>query len=70
MGTMETVKWATKISLLKYINNIKRNKNAKCSVHIIAQSTRNLSLHYSVQTASGGHPVSYPMGTWGLFPRE
>jgi hypothetical protein len=26
-----------------------------------------LSLHHRVQTGSGAHPASYPMGTWGSF---
>jgi hypothetical protein len=26
------------------------------------------ALFYSVQTNSGAHPASYPMGTWGSFP--
>jgi hypothetical protein len=29
----------------------------------------NLSLLHSVQTDSGAHPASYPMGTRGSFPR-
>jgi hypothetical protein len=28
----------------------------------------NLSLHHRVQTGSGAHPASYPMGTRGSFP--
>jgi hypothetical protein len=28
----------------------------------------NLYLHHRVQTGSGPHPASYPMGTWGSFP--
>jgi hypothetical protein len=28
----------------------------------------NFSLHHSVQTASGAHPASYPMGTRCSFP--
>jgi hypothetical protein len=28
----------------------------------------NFSLHYRVQTGSGAHPASYPMGTRGSFP--
>jgi hypothetical protein len=28
----------------------------------------NFSLHYRVQTDSGAHTVSYPMGTGGFFP--
>jgi hypothetical protein len=28
----------------------------------------NLSLHHCVQTGSGAHPASYPMGTRGSFP--
>jgi hypothetical protein len=30
--------------------------------------TRDFSVHHSVQTGSGAHPVSYSMGTCGLFP--
>jgi hypothetical protein len=28
----------------------------------------NFSLHHRVQTGSGAHPPSYPMGTKGSFP--
>jgi hypothetical protein len=28
----------------------------------------NLSLHHCVQNGSEAHPVSYPMGTSGIFP--
>jgi len=28
----------------------------------------NFSLHHRVQTGSGAHPASYPMGTRGSFP--
>jgi hypothetical protein len=28
----------------------------------------NFSLHHLVQTDSGAHPASYPMGTGGSFP--
>jgi len=28
----------------------------------------NFSLHHCVQTTSGAHPTSYPMGTRGPFP--
>jgi hypothetical protein len=27
----------------------------------------NFSLHHCIQTASGAHPTSYPMGTGGSF---
>jgi hypothetical protein len=30
----------------------------------------NFSLHHSVQTGSGAHAASYPMGTRGSFPRD
>jgi hypothetical protein len=29
----------------------------------------NVSLHHRVQNGPGAHPVSYPMGTRGYFPR-
>jgi hypothetical protein len=29
----------------------------------------NFSLHHHIQTSSGAHPASYPMGTKGSFPR-
>jgi hypothetical protein len=29
---------------------------------------RNFSLHHRVQSGSGAHPASYPMGTRGSFP--
>jgi hypothetical protein len=29
----------------------------------------NFSLHHRVQTGSGAHPASYPIGTRGPFPR-
>jgi hypothetical protein len=28
------------------------------------------SLHHHIQTTSGTHPVSYPMGTGGSFPED
>jgi hypothetical protein len=28
----------------------------------------NFSLHHCVQTGSGAHPASYPLGTRGSFP--
>jgi hypothetical protein len=28
----------------------------------------NFSLHYRIQSGSGVHPASYPMGTEGFFP--
>jgi hypothetical protein len=28
----------------------------------------NFALRYRVQTGSGTHPASFPMGTWGSFP--
>jgi hypothetical protein len=28
----------------------------------------NFSLYHRVQTGSGAHPTSYPMGTGGFFP--
>jgi hypothetical protein len=27
-----------------------------------------LSLHYHIQTSSGAHPASYPVGTWVKWP--
>jgi hypothetical protein len=35
---------------------------------VIFCSIRNFSLHHRVQTGSGAHPASYPMGTRGSFP--
>jgi len=29
----------------------------------------NFSLHHRVQTSSGAHPDSYPIGNRGAFPR-
>jgi len=29
---------------------------------------RNFSPHHHIQTGSGAHPTSYPMGTRGSFP--
>jgi hypothetical protein len=34
----------------------------------IPAGSRNFSLHHSVQTGSGAHPASYPMGTRYSFP--
>jgi hypothetical protein len=34
----------------------------------ICRSRRNFSLCHRVQTASGAHPASYPMSTYGYFP--
>jgi hypothetical protein len=30
--------------------------------------TGNFSIHHRIQTDSGAHPASYPMGTRGSFP--
>jgi hypothetical protein len=30
----------------------------------------NFSIHHRVQTGSGAHPASYPMGTGGSFPGD
>jgi hypothetical protein len=35
----------------------------------IPGSARGFPLHHFVQTSSGAHPVPYPMGTGGSFPR-
>jgi hypothetical protein len=32
-------------------------------------ASRNVSLLHSVQTSSGAHPASYPMGMGGSFPK-
>jgi hypothetical protein len=32
--------------------------------------TGNFSLHHRVQTGSGAHPASYPMGKRGSFPGD
>jgi hypothetical protein len=37
-------------------------------VHV-PTGTGNFSLHHRSQTGCGAHPVSYPMGTRGSFPR-
>jgi len=34
----------------------------------MAAGTGNLSHHHHIQTRSGTHPFSYPMGTKGSFP--
>jgi hypothetical protein len=34
------------------------------------EGARNFSLHYRVQTGSGAHPASYPMGTRGSIPAD
>jgi hypothetical protein len=39
------------------------------SVVRVPAGAGNLSLHHRVQTGSGAHPASYPMGTRGSFPR-
>jgi hypothetical protein len=38
------------------------------SVVRIPAETGNLPLHHCIQTGSGAHPASYPMGTGGSFP--
>jgi hypothetical protein len=38
-------------------------------VHFLIE-VNNFSHFDSVQTDSGVHPVSYPVGIWGSFPRE
>jgi hypothetical protein len=30
--------------------------------------SRDLSLVHCIQTGSGAHPASYPVGTWKLYP--
>jgi hypothetical protein len=34
----------------------------------IPAEAKNFSLRHRVQTGSGAHPASYPMGTGGSFP--
>jgi hypothetical protein len=34
----------------------------------IPAEAKNFSLHHRVQTGSGAHPASYPVGTRGSFP--
>jgi hypothetical protein len=34
----------------------------------VPEAVGNFSLHHYVQTDSGAHPASYPMGTMGSFP--
>jgi hypothetical protein len=34
---------------------------------IVPAGAGNFSLHHRVQTGSGAHPASYPMGSRGLF---
>jgi hypothetical protein len=38
-------------------------------VQVPAGAARNFSIHYRVQTGSGAHPGSCPMGSRGSFPR-
>jgi hypothetical protein len=33
-----------------------------------AAGAGNFSLHHCIQTGSGAHPASYPVGTGGSFP--
>jgi hypothetical protein len=35
----------------------------------IPEGASDFSLFYSVQTGSGAHPASYPMGTRSFFPK-
>jgi hypothetical protein len=35
---------------------------------LILGRVKNFSLHHRIQTGSGAHPASYPMGTKGSFP--
>jgi hypothetical protein len=37
-----------------------------CWLIFVPAGAENFSLHYRVQTGSGTHPASYPMGTGGL----
>jgi hypothetical protein len=37
---------------------------------LVLAGARNFSLHHRVQTGSGAHPASYPMGTRGSFPGD
>jgi hypothetical protein len=41
---------------------------ARRSVVRVPARAGNFSLHHHVQTGSGAHPASYPIGTRGSFP--
>jgi hypothetical protein len=41
---------------------------AGCSGVRVPAGAGNFSLHHRVQTGSGVHPASYPVGTRGSFP--
>jgi hypothetical protein len=43
-------------------------KCKKQVLHGVTSFSWDLSLHHRVQTVSGAHPASYPMGTKGSFP--
>jgi hypothetical protein len=43
------------------------NSNSNARVQDLA-GAGNFSLHHHVQTSSGVHPASYPMGNRGSFP--
>jgi hypothetical protein len=51
---------------------IKTNSKSKFKVEVlgvrVSAGAGNFSLHHRVQTGSGIHPPSYPMGTRGSFP--
>jgi hypothetical protein len=42
--------------------------NIKNSAYLWLSSVKNFSPHHRVQTDSGPHSASYPMGTGGSFP--
>jgi hypothetical protein len=42
---------------------------ADCMMRVrVPAGAGNFSLHHRIQTGSGAHPDSYPMGTRGSFP--
>jgi hypothetical protein len=77
----DTSKWATTISFQIFLLTI-HDQGARIAqwystglqvgrsrVRVSAEAG-NFSRHHRVQTGSGAHPASYPMGTRGSFPGD
>jgi hypothetical protein len=51
------------------IKERKKRRNCFDDLGYIPGRGKRFSLFHSIQTASGAHPVSYPVGTGDSFPR-
>jgi hypothetical protein len=55
-------------SLLSFENWTRKHRKKSVLYCASSSSSGNFSLHHRVQTGSGAHPASYPMGTRDSFP--